>query len=226
MNQKGGIMGKKRWLFFVMVYINLCFTAFGLIKLNYTHGAFNGPDTNGIKEIIKSGASAYMRSFSHFQYFLALIEQTADSDNVLFSSMVWRLDQAIDEMRSANTLYNQLVDFSETEKVNPKVIKDLETFNYDSYLSQTSLNMDIFNQVKSLLSQGDIAGIYQEMVDRTAKMLILLKTLKEVLGTNSIPPLNDMWRLNQSYCETMLYGQYVAEICFIVTQNQISSSVR
>ncbi|UCH97953.1 MAG: hypothetical protein JSV88_14155, partial [Candidatus Aminicenantes bacterium] len=70
----------------------------------------------------------------------------------------------------------------------------------------------IFKDLETYLKKGDIRGMYSRECIEISKILALLYKVKIFLDAGQFPDLEDLWRLNQAYAQSLLFGQYAAEV--------------
>jgi len=92
------------------------------------------------------------------------------------------------------------------------VIAKLLVFDYESSRETNGLNRDIFYRVKKYLVKGDVTGLYVLLESDMASIIRQLQTVKTSLDAGTLPGLSLLWRLNQTYSESLLTGQYTAEV--------------
>jgi hypothetical protein len=71
---------------------------------------------------------------------------------------------------------------------------------------------DIFIKVQGFLAKGDVTGAYITLKASKDAIIAQLYVIKATLDSNLFPDTNLLYRVNQAYSETMLFGQYVAQV--------------
>lgn len=162
-------------------------------------------------QLVIDGGGYFLQSNGEFQVFLAKVELSA-AYGVNYEELRASLDKAIENMKMANSLYYEIWQLSLALEYDPVVLGKLKGFDYIGYQVKNSLNPTTFGAVSSLLKKGDVRGAYRAYYLGTEKLLAGLKEIKAVVDANRTPVIARCWRLNQSYLELELYGQYAAEI--------------
>jgi len=151
--------------------------------------------------LIADGACSYMDSYSCFLAYLKEYEAgNSDQKNALF--------KAYENIIAADDIYIKIIEVSATYSYKETAIDRLKNFDYDTYGKTFDLNPRVFAQVRRLLAKGDVRGLFQEIEKRFRTLAGYLVTSR----TEIIPEKTDLWRINQTYAETLLFGQYAAEI--------------
>jgi len=115
-------------------------------------------------------------------------------------------------MSQANTLYAQLLEKANRTPYCYETLFKLFFFDYYGFQAKRNLNPRVFREVINYLSYGDIRGVYSILYKRTVKILADLENLNIAVNDGTLPDMRQMWSLNQYYAETLLFGQYVAEV--------------
>jgi hypothetical protein len=127
------------------------------------------------------------------------------------------INNTIAHVTNAKTKYHDLTQMADAAPYDQSFITELVNFDYVSLQQAKSLNSVIFNQVETYLSAGDIRGIFHKTLADTQQILDLLIPIKSAVDAETLPGTEDLWRVNQSYSETQLTGQYAAEVFSAVT---------
>ena len=122
------------------------------------------------------------------------------------------LDEALVNMVQARDTYKRLKETAEVTPYNPVIIEALKNFDYDRHCEINGLNKEIFTGVKSYLIDGRVTGIYGKLHADMNTMIYLLKLVKKNVDTNLFPPVKAVRILNQTYSNSLLFGQYVADV--------------
>lgn len=165
----------------------------------------------GLGQLVIDGGGYFLHSNGEFQVFLAKVELSA-AYGANFEELRACLDKAIENMKMANSLYYEIWQLSLALDYDPVVLGKLKEFDYIGYQVKNGLNVSTFGAVSSLLKKGDVRGSYRAFYLGTEKLLSGLKEIKTAIDANQAPVIARCWRLNQSYLELELYGQYAAEI--------------
>jgi hypothetical protein len=92
------------------------------------------------------------------------------------------------------------------------MINYLLSFNYNRFLNERGLISDIFKLVETFLGTGNVRGVFDLLLKNTENILDKLYSLKESVDADTFPNILILWRVNQDYIETILFGQYTSEV--------------
>lgn len=154
--------------------------------------------------IIQAGGN-FLQANSDFQSVLKKIEL---SESCLIDS----LNNTIQNISNANTLYFEIWTISLSLDYDPIVIEKLSQFDYYGYKLENNLNPSIFQKVESFLSKGHIRELFQQAYIDSCKIMEKLKQIKSALKSGKEIDISNYWRLNQLYLEFALFGQYTSEV--------------
>ncbi len=71
--------------------------------------------------------------------------------------------------------------------------------------------------MEKFLGKGDVRGFFGRLLSDTDEILIKLYSIKVMVEADVFPDLSTLWRVNQDYAETILFGQFAAEVFYEVT---------
>jgi hypothetical protein len=193
--------------------------SYALIMGNFAEIAFvppvdpEDPETKSIplSDSIINGAGSYLKAYSNLMLFLNRVEM-ADIDGVDYKEMGTILNNAVGDMEMAKEAYTGLKQSMDNTPYNPAVIDYLLAFDYKGLQEAYGLNASIFEQVGSYLGKGDVRGFFGHLLTSTGAILEQLYKMKESVDTENLPAIEDLWRINQDFSETMLFGQYAAKV--------------
>jgi len=174
------------------------------------------PETEGtyyvsIGDIIIDSAGHLLNAYSSMTKLLGNVE-TAELKGTDFNAMREILYSTIEDMERANTSLTILNAAAATRPYNWPVIYRLWFFDYYRFQNENHLLPGIFDKVKSYLYNGDIRGVYAQCLKDNEAILDQLYTLKEHIDADKFPEINSLWRLNQAYVSTLLFGQYTSQV--------------
>jgi hypothetical protein len=195
---------------------------YGFFSYNRSCEAFPGQceedeglniSTPPLGQLIIEAAGSFIKSTSDYQLLLREIELSGPN-GPNFSLLQELVNNAIENMRMANSTYWQIWQTSEGLEYDLVVQEKLCQFNYPGYQAENNLNPVIFEKAANYLKNGDVRGTYRQAYIACSEILPALETLKNNIDKNKLPKLNACWRLNQLYLEAELFGQYVSEVFF------------
>jgi hypothetical protein len=220
---------KQKWL---TLFLGICliaafsFNGLALVKGNDSDKAFiTGDEGDGTNKLIQSsivagpslrdylvdGAAHFLDSYSHTLAFLKEIE-LGEVQVLDFGELNRLIDQAILYMEESNESYINLRNLAYETDYNEDMIRALMTFNYTLYLKNEDLNRIVYREVQFLLQHGNVRGAYDKMLLDTVDILNVLYSIKQTVNTSTMPEGAPLWKLNQYYSESLLFGQYMAGI--------------
>jgi len=167
--------------------------------------------TTAIGDYIVDGAGYFLDSYDKTLIFMKKAEWY-EKQVVSNDELINLLDNALEQMKLAYTTYVSLNQLAYSTPYNPVVIEALKNFNYDGFQAEYNLNSEIFADVKNYLCKGDIRGVYRKVMWDTAQLIGLLNRVKEKLEAGVFPPLKEVWKLNQAYSQSLLFGQYISQV--------------
>jgi len=205
----------KKMILAVMIIFGLSISLFPWLYSNHGECFFIPSECSGGKSasasdsvpvsmlgiLIEDGACSYLDSYS---YFLGYLKEYEAGNSYAKYSLV----KAYESITTADDIYKKIIEGAAGYPYNETAIDRLKSFDYDTYSKTFDLNPRVFSQLRGLLAKGDVRGVFQEIEKR-------FRTLAEYLVTSRtgiIPEKTGLWRINQAYAETLLFGQYAAEI--------------
>lgn len=193
------------------------FNLYPFIKANSTDSGYDGPDGEksgaSIGFLIVQGAGYSLTAQSETLKFLNRIEMSEIS-GIDFNELQEIIEAAADKMDMAKGVYWLLKVTADHTPYNPEVIEKLAAFDYQGFQTRHGLIGPIFAEVTNFLKNGDIRGLYARMLDDAAALSGRLHGIKSMVDTGQFPEIYDLWRLNQEFSESLLLGQYAAEVFF------------
>jgi hypothetical protein len=171
------------------------------------------PSSQTIEQYIVEGAGYYLQSYSDMLLLLNKVEMS-EIYGLNYEEAQGIINSAINRLENAKTAYFGLKTLAAVTPYNPDVIHLLVTFDYKNFQKEKGLNPYIFNQVETFLSKGDIRGVYDKLYEDIDTILGKLYNVKYSLDKNEFPVLEELWRINQVYSESISFGQDVAEVFY------------
>lgn len=190
--------------------------AFAKLVHNGAEESFAGPESTTIRGYIIEAAGHFLESHADFLLFLSRIE-LADLNGADYPGLQLLVNNTIAHMTDAKTKYTLLTQIADATPYDQAFIDRL--LNFDHPFLQQGKNLDRveFNQVETYLVTGDIRGAFHKTLTDTQQLLDMLTPIKSAVDAETLPETEDLWRLNQSFSETQLTGQYAAEVFSAVT---------
>ncbi len=213
-------MTKQIFIIFIILTVLMTFTGqvYGIFYGNDSDDAYdtNSPEGArlmgpGMNQLIIEGAGFFLKSQANLLAFLQKVEMS-ELNGVDYDAFRQTLDITIDRMESAAATYDELIAAAKETPYNWYVIAQLRWFPYNWYQRRHGLHGFAFSRVKEFLRAGDVTGAYIKMRSDMESILVRLYAVKEDLDAGNFPDIPQLWRINQAYAETMLFGMYMAEV--------------
>ncbi len=174
--------------------------------------AFAEPVVPGlIDRSIVQGAAAYLNAYSAYLSFLNRIELSGQN-SLDYAEAEKILADALQNIKTAKDAYYQLVVAAEATPYNPLVLAQLAAFDYDGYMKVQGLENNIFKKVRGYLQSGDITGAYILTYSRVKEIESMLTGIKSMLVLKTTPVLQDLWKVDELFAGTLMFGQYTARV--------------
>lgn len=164
-----------------------------------------------LKTYVVESAGYFLKSHAAYQEFLNRVEMS-DINGVDYKELREILYSTIENMENASVAYSNLKTASEKIPYNRKMIKKLKKFDYDGFRAKYGLLSTTFAKVRKLLRKGDVPGLDAAVLDNMDTILSKLYEIKAAVDKDQAPEIALLWRANQDFIETQLFGQYVSEV--------------
>lgn len=177
---------------------------------------YTTPGTSfNIEAYVQDGGGYFLNAYS---FTLSLLNQVEMSDlqGIDYEKMKVNAFSALQNIRSAVSIYTTLVDMADNTPYNSMVIEKLKTFDYQIFMEKNNLNREIFRKVAGYLSTGDITGMYRRILREILILETLLTSIHNDTTYNRQPELQLLWKTNEVFSETLLFGQYAARIFYTI----------
>lgn len=213
------------------ILVLLAFTGnlLSLIVANETQKGFgnppSAPDARGaarfvgvknsltIENYVLKGAGYFLNGYADTLLFLNTVE-LAKLEGLQYDQLTKIISDAAADMENAYVTYAALEQEAAQVPYNPSVIRQLELFDYNGFMVKNNLNQVIFKKVEGYLANGNIRGVYHYLYTAVESILPIQYRIKAAVEEGKSPDVADLWILNQTYSETLLFGQYVAQIFY------------
>ncbi|HLP46318.1 MAG TPA: hypothetical protein VK469_10240 [Candidatus Kapabacteria bacterium] len=167
----------------------------------------------GIEALVKEGGGYFLNAHSSTLALLIQIEMS-DLQGIDYDRMKKNAADALQNIRAAVSIYNDLVEIAANTPYNTVVIDKLKTFDYQTFMDKNKLNREIFKKVVVYLSSGDINGMYCRILKELTALEKLLSSITNDIAFNRQPGLSLLWKTNETFSETLLFGQYAARVFY------------
>jgi len=200
--------------------------AFGFLVANFSECAFKpicgGGGGGAISTVstgstidvyIEEGAGYFLKSHSEFLQFLNRYE-LSNLQGFTYTETQSMVDAAILSLEQARVSYINLTNAAGLTPYNDVFVQRLVGFDYTTHQQTEMLDAAVFGEVRAYLEVGDVRGIYDSLLKKVDDILKKLYNVKSEIDQQKFPSVSNLWRLNQAYCRTMTFGEYVSEVCF------------
>jgi hypothetical protein len=96
------------------------------------------------------------------------------------------------------------------------VIERLKTFPYEEFAKSEGLLSPVFDRVEGYLKNGDVRGVFAKIFKDINALLYQLYSIKKAVDAGTTPDIKSTWKLNQSFSEAILFGQYFSRVLYEV----------
>jgi hypothetical protein len=198
------------------MFLLVSMTLLGTIVGNDGERAYNNDDgdkgaVKSLETLIITGAGSFIQANATFQQLLNRVEMSG-LNGVDYNELRRLINNTHDAIISARTAYDQLIAVASSTPYNPSFIQALETFYYLDFMRKNSLNPVIFLRLQMLLQKGNVTGVYQVIYQGILEIKELLEMVKKCVEKGLFPPIPTLWKINQAFFNTYLFGQYAAMI--------------
>jgi hypothetical protein len=196
-----------------IIWYNDTDIGFGNAAAQFASTISPNPELRRLKECINESAANFLDSYSKWvQYYTngdKVPGKKGEEDNKFESN----LDGAIEYMARTKKSFSDLVQIANKIDYCKPVILKFKNFNYDQFPGRKEIiREDVFEEVKKLLSKGDIRGMYNKTLPVLENILTMSKDIRSKLKAGK-SILSDLEDLKQLYSEAMFQGQYATQVC-------------
>jgi len=216
---------------YVRLVIGLCLLlilnefSFSLIVGNYLQRGFQEPsnlsatntESATIEALIINGAGHFLAGNAKFLTLLNRVEVSTNTTASDYSEWKTILSNAIAEMNKAKETYTYLVEKANATPYEQSMIELLMDYDYDSFREERQLSGNAIDRLEKLFKNGDVRGTFTALLFDTEKLISMLNSVALYLEAEKFPAITDLWRINQQFSETMLFGQYAAEVMYSIS---------
>jgi len=182
------------------------------------HGEIVYPDPTGkstvspITNYIAIGAGYFLKAYSNTLQLMNKIELSGING---INTDEWNAlsDKTLYNMTMAKETYMKLVKETESLPYNTSVLGTLKQFDYNAFQSEISADKEIFAEVKAYLVKGDMNGVFGKILGNTEKIEAVLIQVKGKVYAGIPAMINDIYQVNQLFSNSLLFGQYAAQVC-------------
>ena len=196
---------------------------FSRISANGAGGGYDDPDGKSnlvstkensiIENYIEKGGGYFLNAYSDILSISNRIEM-ANIQGLVYEELKSILNSAIENIRNAKATYYLLIKKAQDTPYDPVVNLKLRSFDYQEFMTEYSLNSDIFYEVEGYLKIGNITGTFIRIYNSFINIEKLLLSIKSEISLDKMPTLSKIWEINQESSSTLIFGQYIARIFY------------
>lgn len=172
-------------------------------------------DENLMGMYLVEGAGYILDAHSGVMDFMNHFEM-AELKGADYTGMGEILRRVIDNLENARNIYIIVNFTAENTPYNDVVIDRLKTFDYDAFRERNRLYPVVFDRLKGFLSNGDVRGVFAEVLKDIDGLLNRVYALKDTTDTAKLPGVQDIWGINQAFSESLFFGQYFSQVLYEV----------
>lgn len=165
----------------------------------------SGPESTD--NLIVDGASSILLSYSNF---ILLINESELSSKYGFNfkKALDIIDNTTEKLSVAREIYFIVMIQYKQNTIDIPELHKLKEFNYDALVQERKLHASVMDKVRLFLEAGDLVGFFEKIVEDTNKIIVLLKSLRQKIQSNTIPDIEELRILYQQFSDYMLFGYY------------------
>jgi hypothetical protein len=164
---------------------------------------------------ITEGAGYMLGAYSGVGSFLKQVEvsELYGVDSAAIRSI---LNRMIDDLERARDTYFVIDYIAAITPYRKDVIERLAAFDYDGFEKSEGLFGTVFDRVERFLKCGDIRGVFAKILKDIDSLLRQSYALRKSVDAGTLPDIKSLWKLNQSFTNTILFGQYFSQVLYEV----------
>ncbi len=202
---------------FVLFFVHV--NAFALIYGNESQKGFENPGGKSsgptLETYVLQGAGYFLASYSDILQVLNKVE-LAQMNGIDYLELQKLAAHASDNIQGQINAYLNLTQLADATPYDQAVIDQLTGFDYAAFQQEKGLNIVIFTEVQCYLSKGDIRSLYHRFLAAGETLQAQLNVIKADIDAGRFPQPSDLWNLDQNAAQSLLFGQYTAEVFYRV----------
>ena len=203
------------------VFAVCCTQIYPRIWCNTTDGGFSDDAVLAgfsMKTHIVEAAAHFLNAYGHTMLLLNKIE-LSELYGLNFTEAQLLTNTAIDEMNVAIAEFSALRELADRTPYNDNVLDMVAVYDFSQFEARKKANTSILNSLKELLLERKLREYYAQLHSKLYEIVGHLNLLKSHLDGNMYPDFEAIHNLNQVLAETMISGEYAAEIFHEVVVN-------
>ncbi len=191
------------------------------IWCNTTDGGFSDDSVLAgvsMRTHIVEAAAHFLNAYGHTMLLLNKIE-LSELYGLNFPEAQQLTNTAIEEMNYAIAEFSNLRDLAARTPYNDNVLDMVAAYDFSQFETRKKANGSILSNLKELLVERKLREYYDQQYANLYEIVGHLNLLKSHLDGNIYPDFDTIHNLNQILAETMISGEYAAEIFHEVVIN-------
>jgi hypothetical protein len=208
-------------LMLCFIFAVCCTQIYPRIWCNTTDGGFSDDAVLAgfsMKTHIVEAAANFLSAYGHTMLLLNKIE-LSELYGLDFTEAQLLINTAIDEMNVAIAEFSALRELADRTPYNDNVLDMVAVYDFSQFEARKKANTPILNNLKELLLERKLREYYAQLHSKLYEIVGHLNLLKSHLDGNMYPDFEAIHNLNQVLAETMISGEYAAEIFHEVVVN-------
>ncbi len=191
-----------------------CTQIYPRIWCNTTDGGFSDDAVLAgfsMKTHIVEAAAHFLNAYGHSMLLLNKVE-LSELYGLNFPEAQELVNAAAQEMNDAIVEFALLRELAERTPYNKNVLDMVTAYDFEAFELRKKANTSILSNLKGFLLEGKLREFYTQMDANLNEIVGHLNLLKSQLDGNINPDFETIHNLNQILAETMVSGEYAAEI--------------
>jgi hypothetical protein len=188
------------------------------IKFNWVENGFDVNGQKAIEDLIITGASNFLQSYSRLLVVFRELEQQRLQPADM-PALLKQTDLAFQDMGETRAAYVQLYQKALNTPYNTAVIARLKAFDYALFRVERSQGNKSEAAAISALKQGNICEVFRSAWMESEQILDSLMFLRHSLQNGFVPGVEFLWALNRAYSDSLSAGQAAARIFHEIAGN-------
>ena len=192
--------------------------SFSIWVVNSLPIIYDGSDDSKtiLDNYVIDGAGYFLEAYSNTMLLMKKIEWSS-KEGLKTDELNLLADNALKNMQLAREAYGNLTRAADNTPYNQAMIDKLKGFDYDAFQKENGLNPEVFSPVKAYLGNGEIRKLYYDFLSTIDEITGLLKQVKVQIDAGNFTPVKEIWKLNGLFSESLLFGQYVSQVLYVVS---------
>jgi len=185
----------------------------GAIFANDLGGRGPGVSTEtGIEPYVIEGSAYFFLASQNISNLFYEGELAARENKINTQNCLTAIDATLLNLNFSKEKFKQAITLAKLTAFSETKISLLRTFDYEKFSSQRKLLNEIMVKVKGYLSNGDIAGFYQQIVNDIDVIIKQLETIRANIESNIDIKGTEYWDILTNIENLTLFGNYGTQV--------------